>query len=216
MVIKKNLSIILLLILLALGACIFLFLDLRQLSPESIRYFVLSFGVWAPILYLLMHVMRPLFLVPAVVLAVASGITFGPWWGTILDVIGSLGGAMVAFTLARWLGKETVSRWLGSYARWEKWMVDEGFRTIFLLRLIPILPFDAVSYGAGFSRTGARDYYLGTLIGVLPGAFVFNYLGYSLHDLFSPVFFASLGGALLLAISPWLFRRFSRSFVKQK
>ncbi|SFS72316.1 TVP38/TMEM64 family protein [Marininema halotolerans] len=216
MINKKNLSLMVWLIVLVLGACTFLFMDRGQFNPETIRYVVLSYGVWAPILYLLMHIVRPLFLVPATVLAVASGITFGPWWGTLLDASGSLAGAMVAFSLARWLGKETVSRWLNQFTHWERWMVDEGFRTIVISRLIPFLPFDAISYGAGFSNIKVNDYFWATVIGILPGAFVFNVLGYSLHDLFSPLFFASLGAALVLAISPWLFRRLRRNYVKQK
>ena len=54
---------------------------------------------------------------------------------------------------------------------------DNGFLMILLLRLIPLFPFDLISYGAGLTKISYKDFALGTLIGTIPGILVFVNLG---------------------------------------
>ncbi len=48
---------------------------------------------------------------------------------------------------------------------------------IFLLRLASIVPFAPMSYGLGACRIARRDFPLTTWIGLLPGTFLYAYLG---------------------------------------
>jgi uncharacterized membrane protein YdjX (TVP38/TMEM64 family) len=212
---KKNLfkSIFLLLILI-IGFMTWHVSGIGHPTPDKIRSFILSFGWWAPLFYIFLYTVRPLFLFPAVLLTLSGGLAFGPWWGTLYDLIGASLGAYLAFGLSRKLGRETIQRWLGNRLR----MLDDragenGFRTILLLRLIPLLPFDAVNYGAGLSKIRFRDYAPATMLGIIPGAFAYNSLGHSLHDVFSTTFFLSVGlVVLLMLLSPiykWFKRRIS-------
>ncbi len=50
---------------------------------------------------------------------------------------------------------------------------DNGFLMILLLRLIPLFPFDLISYGAGLTKISYKDFALGTLIGTIPRHIIF-------------------------------------------
>ncbi|RKD21891.1 hypothetical protein BEP19_14650 [Ammoniphilus oxalaticus] len=178
------------------------------LTPERIRDFILSFGWLAPVLYVLIYTIRPLFLFPAIILSLTGGMTFGPWWGTLLDLIGATLGSFLAFGLARKLGRETIQKWMGRrLTLWDQQLEQQGFKAIFLLRLIPLVPFDAVNYGAGLSKVRFRDYALATPFGIIPGAFAYNYLGHSLHAIFSPTFYFAIILVVILAVVPFFFKR---------
>lgn len=72
--------------LLIAGLVIWRTFDFQQVTPAHIRSFILSFGRWAPLLYIFLYTVRPLILFPAVLLTLAGGLTFGPWLGTFYAV----------------------------------------------------------------------------------------------------------------------------------
>ena len=45
------------------------------------------------------------------------------------------------------------------------------------MRLIPVLPFTAINYGAGLTAVRRRDYALGTAVGIIPGTVAYVALG---------------------------------------
>jgi len=179
----------------------------KVLDPTEIRDYILSFGWWAPVLYIFLYTIRPLLLFPAVILSLTGGLTFGPWWGTLYDLIGASLGSFLAFGLSRKLGREAAQYWMGEKIRgWDERSGENGFKTIFILRLIPLIPFDAVNYGAGLSKISFRDYAAGTILGIIPGAFAYNFLGHSFHNLFSTTFFLAVAFVLCLMLLPTVFR----------
>ncbi|MDP5275793.1 TVP38/TMEM64 family protein [Chengkuizengella axinellae] len=193
-------------LLVAVGITILFVFDLRRFTPENIRDFILSFGVWAPILYIFLYTVRPLIFFPAIVLTLSGGYTFGPWWGTLYDLIGATMGACLAFIIARTLGRETIERWLGDkIKKMDDISEEKGFKTILFIRLVPLIPFDVINYGAGLSKVKLKDYALATLIGILPGAFAYNYLGASFHN-FSTEFYFAIALVLILMLVPTIYK----------
>lgn len=57
-----------------------------------------------------------------------------------------------------------------------------GFRIVFLLRLASIVPFAPLSYALGASRISGRDFVLASWLGLLPGTFLYVYLGTLVSD----------------------------------
>ncbi len=157
-------------------------IDLRQMTPDRIRTFVLSFGVWAPVVYLVAYG-QPIVPLPASVMTVTGGLAFGPVWGTAAAVLGATVRACSEFAVARLLGREAVAKLLkGKVAQLDEKIGSQGFKTVLLIRLIPNLPFDVQNYGLGFSRVRFGPYALASFLGMAPGAFAYVYLGYSLTD----------------------------------
>ncbi len=116
--------------------------------------------------------------IPSVPLDVAAGIFFGPLLGTIYSAIGALGGAVAAFFIARLLGREIIERFLGGHINFCTKCSDRLLaKVVFLSRLLPIVSFDIVSYGAGLTKMSTKAFAVATFLGMLPLTFVYNYFG---------------------------------------
>jgi uncharacterized membrane protein YdjX (TVP38/TMEM64 family) len=206
-----------LVVLVALGFFLLRTSDLQAMTPERIRSWMLSFGIWAPVFYILFYTIRPLVFFPAVILTLAGGLAFGVWWGTLYVLIGASLGAYLSFGLARILGRETIQRWLGPrLQKLDVRLSGHGFQTVFFLRLVPLFPFDAVSYSAGLSRVRFRDYAPATTLGMVPGVVAYNFLGDSLSDAFSSSFYLAVGFVVLLALLPLIYRKVNQARSRQK
>jgi len=157
-------------------------LDLARITPERVRTFVVSFGAWAPTIYLAVYA-QPLVPLPASIMTIAAGLAFGSLWGTLAALTGATARASAQFLVARLLGRDAVAKlFKGKIASLDKQIGENGFRTVLLIRLVPNFPFDIQNYGLGFSRVRFAPFALGTFLGIIPGTFAFVYLGYSLTD----------------------------------
>jgi len=172
-------------------------IDVTHMTPDSVRQFVLSFGLWAPLVYLAVYG-QPLVPLPASVMTITGGLAFGPAWGTAIALTGATIRACTEFAVARLLGREVVAKLLkGKAAALDQKIGEQGFQTVLLIRLIPNVPFDMQNYGLGFSQVRFVPYALATFLGMIPGSFAFVYLGYSLTD---PKQLWKLGLAVLLIV----------------
>jgi len=190
------------------------FVGVSRLTPESIRNLIVSFGWWGPAVYIFIYTIRPLLLFPAIILTLAGGLAFGPWWGTLYVVVGGLLGACLCFAIARTLGQEKTKKYLGNFSQiqtFDNQIVEHGFRTMLIMRIVPIFPYDPVSYLAGLSNIRFRDYAAATGIGMIPGAFAYNVLGYSLTDILSPTFLMAVVLVIVVMCTPLVYH-----FVKNK
>ncbi|MCA1320940.1 TVP38/TMEM64 family protein [Bacillus tianshenii] len=178
---KKNVGKIIGIVII-IGVLLYINKEYLNLSPHDIREWILSYGVFAPILYIILYTFRPLILFPASVLSLTAGLAFGALWGTVYTIIGATAGAIVSFVVARKVGKGFV-KGKTSGPRMTK-ITDQlekrGFLYVLLLRLIPLLNFDLISYAAGVSRVKLAPFVLGTLLGIIPGTFAYNFLGSSI------------------------------------
>ncbi len=81
-------------------------------------------------------------------------------------------------------------------------MQRRGVSGVIGLRLLPVVPFNALNYAFGLSSVRRRDHAIGTAIGIVPGSVAVVALGDSIADPGSVGFMASLGAvAVLLAAS---------------
>ena len=111
------------------------------------------------------------------------------------------------FGIARLLGRGAVEKLLkGRLTKFNARIEAQGFKTVFLIRLIPNLPFDVQNYGLGFSPVHFGPYVLGSVLGMAPGAFAYVYFGYSLSDpkqVWKLVLAVLLVVGLIVATSVW-------------
>lgn len=151
-----------------------------KIDADGLRNWILSFGLWAPIIYIAIYTVRPLIFFPASVLSIAGGLTFGAWMGTLYTIIGATLGAMLSFYVAKTLGKSLVRKqWTGNAQKIQSQMEHNGFLYVLLFRLIPVINFDLISYVAAFAKVRFASFTLATLIGIIPGTFAYNFLGSS-------------------------------------
>jgi uncharacterized membrane protein YdjX (TVP38/TMEM64 family) len=172
-----------------------------------------------PVLFVLAYAVATVAGLPGTALTLAGGAIFGTPLGSLLNWTGATLGALGAYALARRLGSDAVRTLLGRHARaLDTLTARSGFATLFRLRLIPVVPFNALNFAAGLAAAPFRPYALSTALGIIPGTVVYTYFADSLisgvtgarHRAFLHV---AVAGALLIAVSfgPALVRRMRRS-----
>ncbi len=168
-------------------------------DPKQVKLEVLAWGVWGPLVYMMLYAVGPSFLVPGAVMTIAGGLAFGTLWGSVYSLIGADIGAMVAFGAGRFLGRGFVESVVGK--RFDAMLAriaKHGFQIILYLRMVPVIPYNALNLIAGASRITFRDYFWASVIGMIPGTILFAFLGDALWHPLSPRFFLAL---LLIATS---------------
>lgn len=180
---KQNVSIQIgkwVLVAVAAGLAIWLGRSVFQGDANDLRSWILSFGIWSPVIYILVYTVRPLIFFPASVLSIAGGLAFGAWMGTFYTIIGATFGAMLSFYVAKTMGKSLVRKeWTGKAGNIQSQMEQNGFFYVLLFRFIPVINFDLISYAAAFAKVRFTSFALATLIGIIPGTFAYNFLGSS-------------------------------------
>jgi uncharacterized membrane protein YdjX (TVP38/TMEM64 family) len=115
-------------------------------------------------------------------LTLAGGFMFGTWLGGAAAWLGASIGATLIFLAARTAFGDALRARAGSWVE----RLSEGFREnafsyLLVLRLTPVAPFFIVNVAPAFFAVKLRDYVLATLLGMIPGAFVYAAVGAGLH-----------------------------------
>ncbi len=198
-------------LLIALAAFVlYLFWDGSQWfrNPRAIKADVVAWGVWGPVGYILLYAVGPSFLLPGAVMTLAGGLAFGVLWGTAYALAGANLGALVAFGAGRFLGRDFVRRLVDDrFDALADRIARHGFRIIFYLRIVPVIPYNALNLLAGASPIGFRDYLWASLIGMIPGTIVFALMGDALTHPASARFFIALALTVAVVVVGEVFRR---------
>lgn len=114
---------------------------------------------------------------PGSALTLLGGAAFGMWPGLLVNFLGALAGASLAFYEARLLGRDVVVRLAGRrLARLEGLASPRAaFLTFARLRLIPLVPFNGVNFAAGLTTAPFPAYLGGTAIGIVPSTLLWTY-----------------------------------------
>jgi uncharacterized membrane protein YdjX (TVP38/TMEM64 family) len=99
--------------------------------------------------------------------------------------IGLIIGAVYAFYVGKYGGKLIVNKLLGEkwINRVDGWAQRNGLKAILFARIVPIIPFDLVSYMSGLTKLKFRYYFLATAIGAFPRCLILAIIGLSARDL---------------------------------
>jgi uncharacterized membrane protein YdjX (TVP38/TMEM64 family) len=165
------------------------------LQPEGFKTILETSGSFAPLvlaIFMALAVMIPFF--PTLAPEIAAGAFFGPVEGTVYCAAGAVGGAVAAFLISRYHGREFIVRFLSGHINFCPECSDRLLtKVVFASRLLPIVSFPIVSYGAGLTKMSVAAYSLATLAGMLPITFIDNYFG-------SAILSASRGTAVVLGV----------------
>ena len=158
----------------------------NNLSALEVVQNLLAFmtnGIWGPVAYIVLYAIRPLILFPSTILTLAGGFVFGPVLGVLYTIIASNISSIIAFFVGRYFG-EGLLKDDGSdnlIQRYARRMRENSFETVMVMRFI-FLPYDAVSYLAGFLRIRFWPFILATALGSIPGTIAFVGFGASIES----------------------------------
>ncbi len=161
--------------------------SVNDLSPLQVVQRMLVFmqnGAWGVLIYVILYAVRPLILFPATVLTLAGGFVFGPFLGVLYTIIAGNISSTIAFYVGQFFGddilKDDGSN--GIIQRYTRRMRENSFETVMVMRFI-FLPYDAVSYLAGFLKIKFVPFILATALGSIPGTVAFIGFGASIESL---------------------------------
>lgn len=157
-----------------------------------------SSGLIGWLIFALVYLVASLFFVPKNILTLVAGSVFGFFWGTAVVLLGSMSGALLAFAISRFLGREVIEPILIQRTpKIAQYLHNNQFRSVLTARLIPVVPFTLLNYAAGLSPIRIGQYTYATLLGILPGTLSYILIGaYGIH----PKSWQFVAGVLLLVI----------------
>ncbi len=172
-------------------------LNLRDVAHEAAE----QAGLWGVLLFLCLMasaVMSPL---PDSPIALAGLLVYGPVAGLALVVGGSWLGAVTDFTLVRFLGRGPMRRHFpGLTAIMDDLAGRLGFELLVVLRILPTVTFDVVSYAAAVTRVSFAKFAVATLLGQLPGPTIAAVVGAGVGGSDTRVTVALSGFAFVLIV----------------
>jgi uncharacterized membrane protein YdjX (TVP38/TMEM64 family) len=133
-------------------------------------------GVFVLLTVCLSHAIVPF---PTEIVTAAAGFVYGFWLALPLLLGCWLASALLAYWLAERFGRPLARRLVGArrLQRAEDLMERGGAATLLSLRLIPLIPYNAICYAAGVTRVPLVRYTWTTLLGIVPLTVLVAYLG---------------------------------------
>ncbi len=157
----------------------------------------------------------------ATAMTLTCGWFFGFWRGVLIVSFASTTGATVAFLVSRFLLRDSIQRKFGDrLATFNQALEREGAFYLFMLRLIPAVPFFVINVVMGLTPVRTRTYWWVSQLGMLPGTAVYVYAGSSVPNpatladkgatgILSPQL---LGAFVLLGLVPLVLKKIIQRF----
>ena len=160
--------------------------------------FVMQKPVVAVLAFILLYAVATALSLPGgAILTVTAGFLFGIGLGTGATVIGATIGAIAIYLAAKTAFRDVLTAKAGPMLqRMEAGFKENALSYLLVLRLVPIFPFFIVNIVPALLGVPLRTYVIGTLIGIIPGTFVFASIGAGLGSVFDRMEEFSLKGAL--------------------
>lgn len=156
----------------------------------------------------------------ATFMTILGGLTFGQILGTVTVVLSATIGACIFFLTVKIASSELINDTKQNFIKkMQKGFQENAFFYLLSLRLMPIFPFVAVNLGAAIFQIPLKVFFLGTLIGIIPGSFVYVSIGVALREviqkpdfspsiILDPQILIALLGLGILALLPVIYKRF--------
>ena len=206
---KQSILIITIICIIATALGIYL---LGGIEQQQLQTLLQKLGIWAPIIYILLYTIGTILILPSTPLNLSGGAIFGVWWGTLWTTVAAVAAAMVAFYYSRTIGRDWIAaKFKGRITAIDAEIQQGGLFYMFAIRLLPIIPYGIVNFAAGLTSISFRDYFLGTILGTLPGILPFVMIGSGLKAITQgdilPLMCALALTGMLVAGATWYRRR---------
>jgi uncharacterized membrane protein YdjX (TVP38/TMEM64 family) len=160
----------------AVAICVVRFTPVKDyLTAETLGKLLDKAGIWAPVAFILVYAVGVCLFIPGTLITAIGAAIFGPYWGFLYVWVGAMLGASAAFFIGRSLGREFAASLIGDrLKKYDNAIERNGFATVLYLRLV-YFPFTPMNFGMGLTKVRFADYFLGTGLGIIAGAFIFTF-----------------------------------------
>jgi len=211
---------LLLALLCVLWACgVFEFFELSNIQSQQkqIEQYIMTNKVLSALIYIAAYILVVAVSLPcATFMTLIGGFLFGQLLGTIMVVFAATIGATILFVSAKLASQDILRRKAGDWAKkMQRGFQEDAFSYMLTLRLIPLFPFVAINLAAALLQIKLRTFFFATLVGIIPGSFVYVTLGTGLHDLtqeasVSPRVVLAFVGLGILALLPVVYKKIKK------
>ena len=166
------------LVLIAIGAAWY-FLPVKD-WVRTFNAWVEQRDAWGYVIFIAAYALAAVLFFPGSLMTIGAGLAFGLWRGFAVVSAGATLGAAFAFLIARYFVREKVQAAAKNnpkFAAMDAAIGKEGWKMVALLRLSPLLPFNLSNYLYGVTKIGFWPYIAASWVGMLPGTFLYVYLG---------------------------------------
>lgn len=191
---------------------------LKILFDRAFLLQVLSDPCCQVIIYLFLFILFTIVGIPGTFLVLTGGIIFGLFWGTIWSVVGASLGALAAFWTSRYLFRKCTENKFSNnkmLAKFQQAVIARPFSFVFIIRLIPVSPFNLENYLFALTPINWFPYTVATFFGIIPGTLLYTWLGLSGKEALTGgdrwPFLIALGFLILLSIIPLCFNKKKKS-----
>lgn len=161
---------------------------LRDNREALIAYRDANIGLMALAFIAIYFVIVAFSLPGAAVASVTGGFLFGLTLGAAFNVTAASLGAFTIFLAARWgLGQALAARIEtsdGTLKRLKQGLHDNEISVLFLMRLVPAVPFFVANLLPALVGVRFFNFAFTTVLGIIPGAIVFTWIGVGLGEVF--------------------------------
>lgn len=188
---------------------------LKENRQQLLNYYAAHKLIMAAVFMTVYIVQTALSLPGAAILSLAAGAIFGSIMGTLYANIAATIGATLAFLVTRYLLRDVVLNKFGNKLEgMNRELEARGLSYLLFLRLVPVFPFFLINLAAGLTRLPLRTFFFGTMLGIIPGGFIYVNAGASLASIdsisgiVSPRVLGSFALLGLFALVPVLYSKF--------
>lgn len=156
---------------------------IKLTNIARLKEIINGFGIWGPIVYLLLYISVCLFFLPGLPVTLLGGLVFGPLQGAFLSSLGSTLGAGIAFLISRYVAREMIEDKFGHTKGFKR--IDQGFekhgcKILAATRMVPILPFNLQNYLYGLTNIKLIKYLLISWFCMLPATMAYCFAACSI------------------------------------
>ncbi|AQQ55475.1 TVP38/TMEM64 family protein [Planococcus lenghuensis] len=148
---------------------------------ETMKAFIDSAGWFAPVLFILLHLIRPLLFLPVVVVCITGGVLFGFVKGVLLSYIG-----LSILALSTYWMVDQSPKFKAKIDRLkEKFMHDKtiSLGQVMVLRVMPFVSFNLLSVYLMEMTKSYKEYALYSLLGLIAPAVLYTAFGNAISTL---------------------------------
>lgn len=179
-------------------------------SFTRLRDFILSFGAFSAIVFILIQAAQVVFApVPGEVTGFVGGYLYGKAVGPLFSMLGLTLGSFFAFEITRIFGTVLVRKVVKQEAmdRFDYFVTHRGLHIAFILFLVPGFPKDSLCYLLGLTHVRRLDFLLMNVFGRLPGTLILNFEGDAVRSGKYQEFFVLLAASVVLTVILYFARR---------
>lgn len=184
----------------------FQYISIERLS--ELKEWISGFGIWAPLVYILLYVISTIFFLPGLPITLLAGIVFGPVAGSIYVSIASTIGASIAFLIGRYTGRDWIVGKFGAsdlFKKMDSGVKEQGWKMVAITRLVPLFPFNAQNYIYGLTDIPFKTYVFVSWLCMLPATVAYVFLAGAIvggeGSAAKTISYVGIGIALLILLS---------------